>query len=102
MAQLNDLGLNMQYLGATKPMVADSAFSGQKVVLTGKLTTLTREGAKEWLEAHGADVVGSVSKKTSLVIAGADAGSKLTKAETLGIEVWSEERFISAMNEQGV
>ncbi|CAH0418773.1 NAD-dependent DNA ligase LigA [Periweissella ghanensis] len=101
MAQLNDLGLNMQYLGATKPMVADSAFSGQKVVLTGKLTTLTREGAKEWLEAHGADVVGSVSKKTSLVIAGADAGSKLTKAETLGIEVWSEERFISAMNEQG-
>lgn len=99
--RLNELGLNMQYLGAIKPILADGAFSGQKVVLTGKLTTLTREGAKEWLEAHGADVVGSVSKKTSLVIAGADAGSKLTKAETLGIEVWSEERFISAMNEQG-
>ncbi|MCM0598685.1 NAD-dependent DNA ligase LigA [Periweissella fabalis] len=99
--RLKELELNMAYLGTESSKITDNAFSGQKVVLTGKLTTLTREGAKEWLEAHGADVVGSVSKKTNLVIAGMDAGSKLTKAEALGIEVWSEERFVSAMNEQG-
>ncbi|CAH0417195.1 NAD-dependent DNA ligase LigA [Periweissella fabaria] len=99
--RLTDLGLNMAYLGTPVAIDNDSVFSGQKVVLTGKLTTLTRDGAKEWLEARGADVVGSVSKKTNLVIAGTDAGSKLTKAEALGIEIWSEERFIATMNEQG-
>lgn len=99
--RLTNAGVNMKYLGVTAVSGTTGVFVGKKVVLTGKLAILTRDGAKEWLEAQGADVVGSVSKKTNLVIAGADAGSKLNKAEALGIEVWSEERFIAAMNEQG-
>lgn len=92
--------VNIEFQGATQGP-ATGTFVGQKVVLTGKLSILTRDDAKSWLEAHGADVVGSVSKKTNLVIAGADAGSKLVKAQTLGIMVWSEQQFITAMNEQG-
>jgi DNA ligase (NAD+) len=67
---------------------------GQTVVLTGTLSTLTRDEAKEKLEALGAKVAGSVSKKTSFVVAGEAAGSKLDKAEELGVEIWDEARLL--------
>ncbi|WP_285007536.1 NAD-dependent DNA ligase LigA [Lactococcus formosensis] len=90
--ELEEAGVNFEYLGL-KPKT-DSVLSGKTVVLTGKLTAMTRTEAKEKLEALGANVSGSVSKKTDLVVAGADAGSKLTKAQDLGIEVWSEEELL--------
>lgn len=96
--ELQAAGVNMTYLGATD-IIEDSEWSGQKVVLTGKLEAFTRNDAKAWLEAHGANVVGSVSKNTNLLIAGTDAGSKLAKAQDLGIEIWNEQRFETAMKE---
>jgi len=63
-------------------------------VLTGTLSALTREDATARLEALGAKVAGSVSKKTSFVVAGESAGSKLAKAEELGIDVWDEKRLV--------
>ena len=69
--------------------------AGKTVVLTGGLATLTRDEAKARLEALGAKVAGSVSKKTALVVAGADAGSKLAKARELGIEIWDEARLLA-------
>lgn len=87
--------VNMTYTGKKVDVSAiDSFFAGKTVVLTGKLTQLTRNEAKAKLEALGATVSGSVSKKTHLVVAGEDAGSKLAKAEQLGIEVWDEARLI--------
>lgn len=71
----------------------DGPLAGQTVVLTGTLSGMTREAAAARLEALGAKVAGSVSKKTSVVIAGAEAGSKLTKARELGIPIWDEERL---------
>jgi DNA ligase (NAD+) len=70
---------------------ADSIFSGKTVVLTGTLTTMTRDEAAKKLEACGAKVSGSVSKKTDFVIAGESAGSKLTKARELGVTVIDDE-----------
>lgn len=61
---------------------------------------MTRTEAKDWLEAHGAKVTGSVSKKTDIVIAGEKAGSKLSKAQELGVNVWDEQRFSQAMKEE--
>jgi DNA ligase (NAD+) len=88
LAELKEAGVNLTYLGQVAR--EDAALSGLTVVLTGKLERLKRSEAKAKLESLGANVAGSVSKKTNLVVAGSDAGSKLAKAQELGIEVKDE------------
>jgi DNA ligase (NAD+) len=83
-----------------KETKTDGVLSGKKVVLTGTLSKYTRDAAKEILEQMGATVSGSVSSKTDIVLAGADAGSKLTRAQELGITIWDESDFENAINEQ--
>lgn len=99
-AELKSVGVNLEYKGPkpVTPDESDSIFAGKTVVLTGKLEHLTRNEAKDKIEALGGNVAGSVSKKTHLVIAGEDAGSKLTKAQDLGIEVWTEEKLLEELN----
>ncbi|WP_036123461.1 NAD-dependent DNA ligase LigA [Lysinibacillus sphaericus] len=97
--RLAEAGVNMTYKGKkVEVAIGDSPFAGKTIVLTGKLEQLTRNEAKAKIEELGGTVTGSVSKKTDLVIAGADAGSKLTKAEQLGIEVWNEDNLIEQLN----
>lgn len=94
--------VNMVYTGPRQVVEVDSdslLFAGKTVVLTGKLEQWTRGEAQERIEALGGSVTGSVSKKTTLLISGEDAGSKQKKAESLGIEIWTEQMFIDALNE---
>lgn len=100
MEELKNLGMNMEYKGPKLVKVEDldTPFAGKTVVLTGKLSILTRNDAKEQLERLGAKVTGSVSKNTDMLIAGEDAGSKLDKAKTLGIEIWNEQKLVDELN----
>lgn len=92
--ELKAAKVNLIYTGPKiQPAEVDSPFSGKTVVLTGKLSHYTRNEAKELIENLGGSVTGSVSKKTDLVIAGDEAGSKRTKAEQLGIPIWDEEQL---------
>lgn len=106
--ELKESGVNMNYehhsmITTTEKSMDDSPFANKTVVLTGKLQQYTRKDAKALIEDMGGKVTGSVSTKTDLVVAGEDAGSKLTKAESLGITVWSEDemkRAIEKFNEE--
>ncbi len=89
---LKELGLNMDYLKDTS-LIQESLFQGKTVCLTGTLELMTRKEMKDYLTRLGANVTGSVSKKTDFLICGRDAGSKLDKANELGIRVMSEEEF---------
>ncbi|NNU85021.1 NAD-dependent DNA ligase LigA [Geobacillus sp. BMUD] len=100
---LNELrlyGVNMAYKGSKRAAEApaDSPFAGKTVVLTGKLMSMSRNEAKEQIERLGGRVTGSVSRSTDIVIAGEDAGSKLEKAQQLGIDIWDETRFLQEIN----
>ena len=99
-AELKSLGVNTEYKGPKliKAEDSDSYLAGKTVVLTGKLEQLTRNEAKEGIEALGGKVTGSVSKSTDLVVAGEAAGSKLKKAQELSIEVWDEARLYEELN----
>lgn len=101
--ELRSLGVNMMYKGAvrTEAEQSDSIFAGKTVVLTGKLSKFTRSEAKAAVEARGGNVTSSVSKKTDLVIAGEDAGSKLTRAMELDIHIMNEDEFQASLDEQG-
>ncbi|MCM3639178.1 NAD-dependent DNA ligase LigA [Sporosarcina luteola] len=101
LGKLKSYGVNMDFKGRTRQEIpTDGPFAGKTVVLTGKLSILTRNEAKERIEALGGKVSGSVSKKTDLVIAGEEAGSKLVKAEELGITVWNETELVDALGEK--
>ena len=92
--RLKEYGLNMTYSKQAK----GDTFAGLKFVLTGTLPTMTRDQAKEIIESLGGKCAGSVSKKTDYVLAGEDAGSKLTKAEQLGIKIIDENEFKAMLN----
>ncbi len=94
--ELKNLGLNMDYLG--EETTEETYFTDKTFVLTGGLNEFTRDEAKRIIENLGGNVSGSVSKKTNVVIAGVDPGSKYTKAVELGIEIWDEEKFKEMIN----
>lgn len=99
--RLQDAGVNTTYLGLThQELSSQESFWAQKtVVLTGAMEQLTRSQAKERLEQLGAKVTSSVSKKTDYLIAGEAAGSKLTRAQELGIEILDEDEFLEKLKE---
>ncbi len=99
--ELEKADVNFEYLGVKKSEIAaiESAFKGKTVVLTGKLTEYTRESASEKIESLGGKTTGTVSKKTDIVVAGKEAGSKLTKAQKLGIAIWNEQQMMKAFKE---
>lgn len=98
-AELREAGVNLTYLGVTADDLAEvvSPFKDKTVVLTGSLTHFNRNEAKARIEALGGKVTGSVSKKTDIVVAGEEAGSKLTKAQELSIDVWNEAEMVAAI-----
>ncbi|WP_035444945.1 NAD-dependent DNA ligase LigA [Atopococcus tabaci] len=100
--RLASQGVNMSYTGPKRSQAEqmDSIFNGKTVVLTGKLESFTRPALKELIEQRGGKVTGSVSKKTDLVIAGEEAGSKLTKAQELNVTVWNEDELTNSLNRE--
>lgn len=98
--KLKNKNVNMTYKGVKSSEIeGHPEFQNKTIVLTGKLQQMTRKEATTWLEMQGAKVTSSVTKSTDLVIAGEDAGSKLSKAEQFGTEIWSESQFIEKQNE---
>lgn len=98
--KLKDKNVNLTYKGVKSSEIeGHPEFQNKTIVLTGKLQQMTRKEATTWLEMQGAKVTSSVTKSTDLVIAGEDAGSKLSKAEQFGTEIWSESQFIEKQNE---
>lgn len=97
--ELEAVGVNLTFKGAKRPVDTDAPLAGKTVVLTGKLYEMTRGEAGNRLELLGASVTGSVSKNTDLLVAGEKAGSKLSKAETLGVEVWDESKLLAFLAE---
>lgn len=97
--ELSELGVNLSFKGTKRPTTEGAPLSGKTVVLTGKLHEMTRGEAGKQLELLGASVTGSVSKNTDLLVAGEKAGSKLAKAESLGIEVWDEAKLLDFLHE---
>ena len=97
--QLRQAGVNMQRLGTPEDeeKETDARFAGMTFVLTGTLPTLTRSEASALIERYGGKTSSSVSKKTAIVLAGEDAGSKLTKAQQLGIRIVNEEEFLAML-----
>lgn len=94
LSELKRLGVNMDYKGPKKQaVVKESPLKDKTVVLTGKMDDYSRKEAQEIVEKLGGSVTGSVSRKTDILVAGEDAGSKLAKAEELSVEVWNEARF---------
>lgn len=98
-SELAESGVNLSFKGTKRPTAEGAPLSGKTVVLTGKLHEMTRGEAGKQLELLGASVTGSVSKNTDLLVAGEKAGSKLTKAESLGIEVWDEAKLLDFLSE---
>ena len=98
--ELSESGVNLSFKGTKRPTTEGAPLSGKTVVLTGKLHEMTRGEAGKQLERLGASVTGSVSKNTDLLVAGEKAGSKLAKAESLGIEVWDEAKLLDFLHEQ--
>jgi DNA ligase (NAD+) len=96
--ELIELGLNTAYLDDSPPVIGDSAIAGKAFVVTGTLPNLSRNDARALIERHGGKVTGSVSSKTDFLLAGAEAGSKLAKAESLGIPTLSEEQLLELLN----
>ena len=88
---LEDLGVNMKYLGAEAKI--NENFTDKKFVLTGSISFMSRDEIKELIESYGGKCIDSVSKKTDVVIVGEAPGSKYTKAQELGIPIWNEEKF---------
>ncbi|WP_085521066.1 NAD-dependent DNA ligase LigA [Tuberibacillus sp. Marseille-P3662] len=99
--ELKEYGVNMAYNGPVinQEDVNNSAFAGKTVVLTGKLEQWSRPEAKAKILELGGKVTSSVSKNTDILVAGADAGSKLDKAQELGIDIWDEERMIASLEQ---
>lgn len=94
LARLKAVGVNM----TCKEKTVDSRFAGMTFVLTGTLEKFTRDAAAEMIEKRGGKAAGSVSKKTTYVVAGENAGSKLQKAEALGIPVLTEDEFLALLD----
>ena len=101
-ASLREQGVNWPEIVVDHSAEANLPLEGKIYVLTGSLSVLTRDQAKEKLQSLGATVTGSVSKKTDCVVAGPGAGSKLQKAEQLGIDVMDEDQLVELLNEHGL